>query len=203
MNPELITCFLIGHPKIKGLTLNPFPGAQFPFPDPDDPSNGLDMVMDCISSMQYLRYLSLGHIFYDSLTLPLNCLSGLSQLRSLELKVSLKNKVMRSHTVFSYSKTSCYLDNHDFNCIVKLSRVPTKKQPSIYHRLTQLQECLGATDSSLRAILSNATELESLTIVNCAKICDYSSICVCSNLKQLTVEKSVRILDTIPNCSIR
>jgi hypothetical protein len=94
LEPELITCFLIGHPNIKGLTMNPFPGAQFPFPDPDNPTNDLDLVMDCIASMQHLEHLSLGHIFYDSLTLPLNCLSRLSQLRSLELKVSLKNKVM-------------------------------------------------------------------------------------------------------------
>ncbi|KAI6189804.1 hypothetical protein M3Y97_00048200 [Aphelenchoides bicaudatus] len=142
LDSELIACFLVGHPKIRSLTMSPFPGAQFPHPNKDDPSNGLDMVFDCISSMQQVTNLNLGHIGYDSLTVPLNCLSRLTKLRSLELR-----------------------------------------------------ECLNATEHSLKAILTNATELESLTVINCSKICDYSSISACSNLKQLTVEKSYHVCD--------
>lgn len=88
LDSELITCFLIGHPNIKGLTMNPFPGAQFPYPNLEDPSNGLDVVLDCIASMPKLEQLSLGNISYDSMTLPMNCLSKLTNLRALELKVS-------------------------------------------------------------------------------------------------------------------
>lgn len=86
LDSELITYFLTGHPNIKGLTLNPFPGAQFPRLNLEDPANGLDIVLDCIASMPKLEHLNLGHISYDSLTLPMNCLARLTQLRSLELK---------------------------------------------------------------------------------------------------------------------
>lgn len=93
MNSEIITCFLVGHPNLKGLTLNPFPGAQFPYLNPDDPADGLDIVFDCISALTNLTHLNLGHISYDSTILPMNCLSRLTQLRSLELKV--KSRVRR------------------------------------------------------------------------------------------------------------
>lgn len=87
LSPDLLSFFLISHPNIKGLTLNPFPGAQFPYPNVSDPTNGLDLVFDCIGAMPKLENLSLGYISYDNQILPLNCLSNLTNLRSLELKV--------------------------------------------------------------------------------------------------------------------
>ena len=85
---DLLPCFLLGHLELVELALCPYPGAQFPTFNEEDPSNGISTVLDCIGFMPNLRMLSLGQISYDSEMLPLLPIARLSTLETLEIRVS-------------------------------------------------------------------------------------------------------------------
>ncbi|KAH7717951.1 F-box/LRR-repeat protein 20-like isoform 1 [Aphelenchoides avenae] len=56
-------------------------------------------------------------------------------------------------------------------------------------------DCFPLNTSTLKLILENTTQLESLSITNCAKITNFSSTAYCPLLKELEIEKTVNFCD--------
>jgi hypothetical protein len=59
----------------------------------------------------------------------------------------------------------------------------------------QIRDCFCINNHCLKRILENTTALESLSITDCVKITNYSSIAYCSRLKELEIEKTVQFCD--------
>ncbi|KAI6228916.1 F-box domain-containing protein [Aphelenchoides fujianensis] len=62
-------------------------------------------------------------------------------------------------------------------------------------RSLELRDCLCVNAHVLKQIVSNAQQLESLTLVNCAKMCDYRLLAHCPQLRELVVERTFQICD--------
>ncbi|KAI6213642.1 hypothetical protein M3Y94_00174200 [Aphelenchoides besseyi] len=180
MTPELLTYFLVGHTELKKLTLCPFPGAQFPIPNSEDPSNGLSMVFDCIGSLPKLQHLALGHISYASNILSMDSLARLSSLRSLELKecVGMTANVLRKVLINSQQLESLKIIN-----------------------------CTAMCDYRL---LSFCESLKELVVEKTFQICDedFENICRYGKLERVSLRRCVNItnkaVQTIVNdCAIK
>lgn len=97
LSPKTLLQFLQVQNSLTYLALCPMPGGQFPAYSVQDPTDGLEDVINTISSINTLKYLSLGNISYDPLILKLNSLGRLSNLHVLVLKVSQVVSLLKSY----------------------------------------------------------------------------------------------------------
>ncbi|CAD5231044.1 unnamed protein product [Bursaphelenchus xylophilus] len=86
LTAEILVSFLINQRELISLALCPFPGGQFPKYSDEDPSDGIEAVIECLSGITTLQELSLGQISYEPRTLSLAPLGRLTNLKILEFR---------------------------------------------------------------------------------------------------------------------
>ncbi|CAD5225885.1 unnamed protein product [Bursaphelenchus okinawaensis] len=180
LTAEILVSFLINQRELVSLALCPFPGGQFPKYSDEDPTDGLEAVIECLSGITTLNELRLGQISYEPRVLSLSALGRLTNLAILEFKqvVSLTGQTLTDI----------------------LQGTPNLKQLSVVH-------CVKVDDYRGLHVLK---ELETLEVERTPQICDSDvlDVTVHSQLKHVALRRCYNIEDgsivaLAANCNVR